>query len=69
VAVVGIILTTILGVLMGIGRFSHNALVRGLCYGYVELFRNVPILLQLLMQSQRLQIRAKSKFTRRRIRR
>lgn len=49
VAVVGIILTTLLGVLMGMGRFSHNALVRGLCYGYVEMFRNVPILLQLLM--------------------
>ena len=49
VAVLGIILTTLLGVLMGIGRFSGNALVRGLCYGYVELFRNVPILLQLLM--------------------
>ena len=49
VAVVGIICTTILGVLIGVGRFSRNALVRGLCYGYVELFRNVPILLQLLM--------------------
>lgn len=49
VAVIGIVLTTIIGVLVGIGRFSHNALVRGLCYGYVELFRNVPILLQLLM--------------------
>ena len=49
VAVIGIVLTTILGVLVGLGRFSHNALVRGLCYGYVELFRNVPILLQLLM--------------------
>lgn len=49
VAVIGIVLTTLLGVLMGIGRFSHNALVRGICYGYVELFRNVPILLQLLM--------------------
>jgi general L-amino acid transport system permease protein len=49
VAVVGIVLTTILGTLLGIGRFSHNALVRGLCYGYVELFRNVPVLLQLLM--------------------
>ena len=23
--------------------------MRGLCYGYVEVFRNVPILLQLLM--------------------
>jgi general L-amino acid transport system permease protein len=49
VAIVGIILTTILGTLLGIGRFSHNALVRGICYGYVELFRNVPVLLQLLM--------------------
>ena len=49
VAVIGIVLTTILGTLLGIGRFSSNALVRGLCYGYVELFRNVPILLQLLM--------------------
>jgi general L-amino acid transport system permease protein len=49
VAVIGIVLTTIIGTLVGIGRFSPNALVRGLCYGYVELFRNVPILLQLLM--------------------
>lgn len=49
VAVIGIVLTTILGVVMGIGRFSSNALVRGICYSYVELFRNVPILLQLLM--------------------
>ena len=49
VAIIGIVLTTIIGTLVGIGRFSPNALVRGLCYGYVELFRNVPILLQLLM--------------------
>jgi general L-amino acid transport system permease protein len=49
VAVIGIVLTTLVGVLVGVGRFSRNALVRGLCYGYVELFRNVPILLQLLM--------------------
>ncbi len=50
VAVIGIVLTTVLGVLIGVGRFSRNALVRGLCYGYVETFRNVPILLQLLMR-------------------
>jgi len=49
VAVIGIVLTTILGTLVGIGRFSRNAIVRALCYGYVELFRNVPVLLQLLM--------------------
>src|SRR5882672_4433106 len=49
VAIVGIVMATILGTLLGIGRFSRNAIVRGLCYGYVELFRNVPVLLQLLM--------------------
>ncbi len=49
VAIAGIILTTLLGVTLGVGRFSRNALVRGLCYGYVEAFRNVPLLLQLLM--------------------
>jgi general L-amino acid transport system permease protein len=49
VAVIGIILTTLIGTAIGVGRFSRNGLVRGLCYGYVELFRNVPVLLQLLM--------------------
>ncbi|OGB31998.1 MAG: amino acid ABC transporter permease [Burkholderiales bacterium RIFCSPLOWO2_12_FULL_61_40] len=49
VAVVGILLTTLWGTLIGVGRFSRNALVRGLCVAYVELFRNIPVLLQLLM--------------------
>ncbi len=49
VAVIGILLSTLLGTLLGVGRFSRNALVRGLCYAYVEFFRNVPVLLQLLM--------------------
>lgn len=49
VAILGIILTTILGTLLGVGRFSRNALVRGICSAYVEFFRNVPVLLQLLM--------------------
>ncbi len=49
VAVIGIFLTTILGTLLGVGRFSRNALVRGICYCYVEMFRNIPVLLQLLM--------------------
>jgi len=49
VAVLGIILTTVLGTLIGVGRFSRNALVRGLCMCYVEFFRNIPVLLQLLM--------------------
>ena len=49
VAIIGVVLTTILGTLLGIGRFSRNALVRGICYAYVEFFRNIPVLLQLLM--------------------
>ena len=49
VAIIGIVLATLLGTMLGIGRFSHNALVRGICYAYVETFRNVPVLLQLLM--------------------
>lgn len=49
VAVVGIILTTILGTLLGVGRFSRNILVRGICLTYVEVFRNIPVLLQLLV--------------------
>jgi general L-amino acid transport system permease protein len=49
VAIIGIVAATILGALLGIGRFSRNAIVRGVCYGYVELFRNVPVLIQLLM--------------------
>ena len=49
VALIGIVLTTLLGTLIGIGRLARNALVRGLCTAYVEFFRNVPVLLQLLM--------------------
>ena len=48
-ALVGIVLTTLLGTLIGIGRLSRNFLVRKLCAGYVELIRNIPVLIQLLM--------------------
>jgi general L-amino acid transport system permease protein len=49
VAVLGIVLAALWGTLLGVARFSRNALVRGLSQAYVEFFRNVPILLQLLM--------------------
>lgn len=49
VSIAGVVLATLLGTLLGVGRFSNNAIVRGLCYAYVEAFRNVPVLLQLLM--------------------
>ena len=49
VAVAGIVLATVLGTLIGIGRLSRNFLVRTLCSAYVEFFRNVPLLLQLFI--------------------
>ena len=49
VAVIGIVLATILGILLGVGRFSANALIRGVCLTYVEIIRNIPLLLQLLL--------------------
>jgi general L-amino acid transport system permease protein len=49
VAVAGIVLATVLGTLIGIGRLSHNLLVRTLCGAYVESIRNVPLLLQLFI--------------------
>ena len=49
VSCIGIVICTLWGTVLGIGRLSGNALARGLCYAYTELFRNIPLLLQLLM--------------------
>jgi general L-amino acid transport system permease protein len=48
VSVVGIVLATILGTLVGIGRLSKNFLVARLTAFYVETIRDLPLLLQLL---------------------
>jgi general L-amino acid transport system permease protein len=48
VAIVGIILTTILGTLIGIGRLSRNWLIAKAAAIYVEVLRDIPVLLQLL---------------------
>ncbi|WP_019995112.1 amino acid ABC transporter permease [Aureimonas ureilytica] len=48
VAGTGIVFATILGFVVGIGRLSHNALVRGIATVYVETFRNIPPLLVIL---------------------
>ncbi|QSJ16892.1 ABC transporter permease subunit [Nostoc sp. UHCC 0702] len=48
VAVAGIFFSTIVGVSAGIGRLSDNWLVRNITLVYVEIFRNTPLLLQLL---------------------
>jgi general L-amino acid transport system permease protein len=49
VAVLGIILSTILGTLVGVGRLSPNWLLSKICEWYVEAFRNVPLLLWLFL--------------------
>ncbi len=49
VAVLGIILSTILGTLIGVGRLSPNWLLGKICEWYVEAFRNVPLLLWLFL--------------------
>jgi len=48
VAAIGIALATVLGFAVGIARLSRNWLVARLAAGYVEVIRNVPLLLQLL---------------------
>ncbi|MEP7198210.1 MAG: ABC transporter permease subunit [Chloroflexota bacterium] len=49
VAVVGIVLASIVGLLMGIARLSTNWLVANLARGYVEALRNTPLLIQLFV--------------------
>jgi general L-amino acid transport system permease protein len=48
VAAAGIVLATIVGFAIGIARLSRNFLVERFATCYVELIRNVPLLLQLL---------------------
>jgi general L-amino acid transport system permease protein len=48
VGAIGIVLATILGTIVGIARLSSNWLVSKLASVYVESFRNVPLLLQLI---------------------
>lgn len=47
VAVVGIIFATLLGTLIGIARLSKNWLIKKIASIYVEVMRNIPLLLQL----------------------
>ncbi len=48
VAVIGIVLATVLGTLVGIARLSANWLLSRLAAVYVEVLRDIPLLLQLL---------------------
>jgi general L-amino acid transport system permease protein len=47
VAVIGIVLATVLGALIGVARLSRNWLLAKFAAAYVEVVRNVPLLVQL----------------------
>lgn len=47
-ASIGIILATVLGLIVGVARLSGNWLVSRLATAYVEVIRNVPLLIQII---------------------
>ena len=47
IAIVGVVLATVLGTLVGIGRLSPNWLLSRITAVYVEVVRDIPVLLQL----------------------
>ena len=49
VAILGIVLATVLGILVGIGTLSRNWLVARLTAGYIHFLRNIPVLLQIVL--------------------
>lgn len=49
VSFIGIILATILGIVVGVARLSPNWLLRRITSAYVELMRNTPLLVQLVL--------------------
>jgi len=48
VSAFSIVFATIIGILVGLGRLSHNWLIRKLASIYVEVFRNTPQLVQII---------------------
>ncbi len=49
IAGVGILVATILGVIIGLARLSHNWLAQKVASVYVETLRNIPVLVQILL--------------------
>ena len=47
-SVLGVILATVIGILVGVARLSPNWLLNRLALAYVEIFRNIPLIVQLL---------------------
>ena len=49
VSILSIITCTVFGILLGLGRVQENPLIKLICYFYTEFFRNIPLLIQLLI--------------------
>ena len=49
VAMIGIVIATVLGFIIGVARLSSNLVIRAMAGIYVEVFRNIPLLLHLFI--------------------
>jgi His/Glu/Gln/Arg/opine family amino acid ABC transporter permease subunit len=48
VSLISIVLATVVGVIVGVGRMSKNWVVKNWAWAFVELIRNTPLLIQLI---------------------
>lgn len=48
VSIIAIIFSSIIGLIIGVARFSNNWLIRKISSAYIEFFRNIPVLLQII---------------------
>ena len=48
VSIIGIVFSTLLGFIFGVAYFSRNWLIKKISIVYVETFRNIPVILQVL---------------------
>ena len=47
-AAIAVVLSIVVGFVLGVGRLSQSRVLRGLCGLYVELFRSVPVLVMMI---------------------
>jgi len=47
-AAIAVVLSLVLGLLLGVGRLSSMRVLRGLCGAFVEFFRSVPVLVMMI---------------------
>ena len=48
----GFVISAALGIVVGVCRLSGTRIVRGIAAGYVEFFRNVPLIVQIFGSSR-----------------